>query len=89
MKHYPNARLCFPDIDSFIIEFPDKLQRYTDFILKNKEHFDLSECMNKNHPLYHHLEGKKRQMNNEEFEGYMNYGMPGKLKSENKWFSIE
>ena len=28
-------------------------------------------------------------MSNEEFEGYMNYGVPGKLKSETKWFSIE
>jgi len=28
-------------------------------------------------------------MSDEEFEGYMNYGMLGKLKSENKWFSIE
>ena len=34
MKHYPNARLCYTDTDSFIIEFPDKLQGFTDFVLK-------------------------------------------------------
>ena len=54
-----------------------------------QEHFDFSGCWNKNHPLYHHLEEKKKQMSNDEFEEYMNYGTPGKLKNENKWFSIE
>ena len=89
MKHYPKARLCYTDTDSFVIEFPDKLQGFTDFVLKNKEHFDLSGCINKEHPLYHHLEEKTREMSNEEFEKYMNYGTPSKLKSENKWYSIE
>ena len=64
MKHYHNARLCYTDTDSFIIEFPDKLQGFTDFVLKNKDHFDLSRCLNKNHPLYHHLEGKKTKFRN-------------------------
>ena len=59
MKHYPNARLCYTDTDSFIIKFPDKLQGFTDFILKNKEHFDLSGCLNKNHPPVSPLGGEE------------------------------
>ena len=67
MKHYPNAKLGYTDTDSYIIEFPDKLKGFTDFILKNREHFDLSGCSNRGrenepNPLYYHLEDKKKQM---------------------------
>ena len=89
MKHYPNAKLCYTDTDSFIIEFPDNLTGFTEFLLKNKEHFDLSDCKNMDHPLYQHLDKKKGEMGQEDFEEYINYGVPGKLKSETGWFSIE
>ena len=60
MKHYPGAKLCYTDTDSFIIEFPDNLTGFTDFLIKNREHFDLSDCKNMKHPLYQHLDEKKK-----------------------------
>ena len=47
MKYYPNAKLGYTDTESYIIEFPDKLKGFTEFVLKNREHFDLSGCNNR------------------------------------------
>ncbi len=41
-KHYPNARLAYMDTDSFNFSIPDSEQDFIDFVIKNKEHFDLS-----------------------------------------------
>ena len=54
MKHYPNTRLCYTDTDSFIIEFPDKLQGFTDFVLKDQEAISckMSNIQSKNFRMY-------------------------------------
>ena len=59
IKNYPNAKLLYMDTDSFIIEIPDTVEGLSKFVLDNKEHFDLSECENKELPLYEHLQKKK------------------------------
>ena len=89
IKNYPNAKLLYMDTDSFIIEIPDTVEGLSKFVLDNKEHFDLSECENKELPLYKHLQEMKDEMSKEEFEDYINYGKPGKFKNETKWHSIE
>jgi len=58
------------DTGSFIIEIPDTPQGLSNFLVRNKEHFNLSECENKDMLLYHHLQEKKAQMSTEEFEVY-------------------
>ena len=65
IKDYPTAKFLYMDIDSFIIEFPDTLEGFSNFVIKNREHFDLSECENRGtenepHPLYHHLQEIRR-----------------------------
>lgn len=89
IKNYPNAKLLYMDTDSFIIEVPDTVEGLSKFVLNNKEHFDLSECENKELPLYNHIRQKKEELSKEEFEDYINCGKPGKFKNETKWFSIE
>ena len=89
IKNYSNAKLLYMDTDSFIIEIPDTVEGLSKFVLDNKEHFDLSECENKELPLYNHIKQKKEELSKEEFEDYINYGKPGKFKNETKWFSIE
>ena len=89
IKNYPNAKLLYMDTDSFIIEIPDTVEGFSKFVLNNKEHFDLSECENKELPLYKHLQEMKTKMSKDEFEDYINYGKPGKFKNETKWYSIE
>ena len=66
IKYYPDAKL-YMDTDSFIIEFPDNLEGFSKFIIKNREHFDLSECENADIPLYHHLQMKTR-LSKDEYE---------------------
>ena len=75
------------DTDSSIIEFPDTVEGFINFVIKNREHFDLSGCENKGaenipHPLYQHLEEMKARLSKEEYDEYINYGTPGKFKSE-------
>ena len=89
MKSYSDAKLLYMDTDSFIIEIPDSPKGLNDFVLKNKDQFDLSECENKGLPLYHHLQEKKSQLSTEDYEKYINFGEPGKFKNETKWYSIE
>ena len=89
MNSYSDAKLLYMDTDSFIIEIPDNEEGLSSFILKNKDYFDLSECENKNLPLYHHLQEKKKELGEEDFNEYINYGVPGKFKNETKWYSIE
>ena len=72
-----------------IIEIHDSPKGLSDFVLKNKDQFDLSECENKDLPLYHHLQEKKSQLSTEDYEKYINFGEPGKFKNETKWYSIE
>ncbi len=55
IKNYSNAKLLYMDTDSFIIEIPDSVEGMSNFIIKNREHFDLSDCENKKLPLYQHL----------------------------------
>ena len=62
IKYYPNAKLLYMDTDSFIIEFPDTLEGFSKFIIKNREHFDLSGCDNTDIPLYHHLQEMKARL---------------------------
>ena len=42
IKYYPKAKLLYMDTDSFIIEFPDNLEGFSKFVIKNREHFGLS-----------------------------------------------
>ncbi len=69
------------DTDSFIIEIPDSVEGMSNFILNNKEHFDLSECENKNLPLSSSRRKEKKTMSKEEYDEYINYGVPEKFKS--------
>jgi len=71
-----------PATDSFIIEFPDTLEGFSKFIIKNREHFDFSGSDNTDIPLYHHLQEMKARLSKEEYDIYINYGTPGKFKSE-------
>ena len=89
IKNYSNAKLLYMDTDSFIIEILDTVEGLSKFVLDNKEHFDLSECENKESPFYEHIQKKKAELTKEEFEDYINYGKPGKFKNETKWYSIE
>ena len=82
IKYYPDARLLYMDTDSFIIEFPDTLEGFSKFVIKNREHFDLSGCNNVDIPLDHHLQEMKAKLSREEYDVYINYGTPGKFKSE-------
>ena len=81
IKSYSKAKLLCMDTDSFIIEIPDTVEGLSDFLLNNKDHFDLSECENRELPLYQHLQEMNAKMTKEGFDQYINYGVPGKLKA--------
>jgi hypothetical protein len=89
MKAYQNAKLIYTDTDSFIIEIPDTVKGLSQFVLDNKDQFDLSGCLNDELPLYKHLAEQKKSMSKEAFEIYCNDAIPGKFKNETYWFSIE
>src|SRR5205814_1863745 len=61
-KQYPDGKLGYMDTDSFILEVPDSPEGLTKFLLDNRQHFDLSECENKELPLYWELENKKAEI---------------------------
>ena len=71
LKHYSKGRLLYTDTDGFVLEVPDSEEGWSNFILKNKDTFDLSECENDKLPLFHHLEAKKKELSKEEYESYI------------------